>query len=96
MTVAEIIFIVQMETGIAWSEIKKAVRGEALLAKYVTELMLSEEDLRHVDIAEILGLDRTAITVGLKTAGELLGDHKGLTDLYVACTTKRVELEESI
>jgi hypothetical protein len=102
MGIADIIFIVEVETGCTLTDMIKAQRGIAYDAKCVAAMMVHEEgQTDKKPFADLLKVERNTVYTYINRTNTLLsawpgmsGYNKGFKMLYLACNTRRVWLEE--
>lgn len=102
MGLADIIFIVELETGCSLTNMIEAKNGIAYDAKCIAAMMLHEEG--HTDkktFADLFQVERNTVYTYIKRTDSLLsiwpkmsGYNKIFKMLYLSCNTRRVYFEE--
>jgi hypothetical protein len=93
---ADILFLVQCETQVAFSTMVEGKSTEVLFARYVAIIMMHEEGIPHAEIARIFKMHRTNIYYAIKTIDNLLGYNRPFKNMYLACIKRLAEMEEDL
>ena len=100
MRAEDILFLVQCETQVPWSEMKpennKRCRNTHILfARYVAITMMIEEDISAIEIAKVFEVDRASIYYTKKTVNDLLKNNRPFKTMYLACIKRMAEMEDA-